>query len=263
MNRRDVLAGALGGAGLGLGASLVSDRLRPAAPPAPTPPPCPPPRTHLSFAQQGEDLAVMSLFETLRVARPSYIDIGAYDPVIGNNTYLAYLMGSKGVLVEPNPALTMRLKQVRPRDTVLNVGIGVTDQKSADYYVMAFDQENTFSKEHADELVRLRGPSALKKVIQLPLVNINSVLRDNFDKAPDFFSIDVEGMDLEILRAMDYGRFRPKVFCVETSELETGALEMDIVNFLKDKHYSVRGGSFVNSIFVDDNLIPRSHRKAA
>ena len=38
------------------------------------------------------------------------------------------------MLVEPNVALIPRLKEKRPDDIVLNVGIGLTDQAEADYF---------------------------------------------------------------------------------------------------------------------------------
>ena len=60
-------------------------------------------------AQQGEDLVVRSLCEHLELALRTYLDIGANDPVIGSNTYLPYLDGARGVLVEPNPLHCRRL----------------------------------------------------------------------------------------------------------------------------------------------------------
>src|SRR4051812_41063504 len=60
-------------------------------------------RARPSYAQQGEDLAVASIFGLLGVGRPTYLDVGAGDPVEGSNTYLFYERGCRGVLVEPNP----------------------------------------------------------------------------------------------------------------------------------------------------------------
>lgn len=171
-----------------------------------------------SFARQGEDVIIKSIFENhLKIAKPSFIDIGAYHPAYSNNTFRMYLDGSRGVLVEPNPAYTELLKAGRPEDKVLNIGIGITDEKEADFYV--FDQHsqlNTFSKERADEHISKYGPAVLKEVIKIPLVNINSVLEQYFEGAPDIFSIDVEGLDLAILETLDFSRFRPALFCVET-----------------------------------------------
>src|SRR5262245_33383940 len=92
----------------------------------------------LSYSQSGEDLIVSFLFQyTLGISKPTYIDIGAAHPTRFNNTYLFYRRGASGVLVEPNVTLIPALTSTRPRDTVLNVGIGVTDQDEANYYVCA------------------------------------------------------------------------------------------------------------------------------
>src|SRR3954453_21218777 len=76
-----------------------------------------------SFSQQGEDLIVESICGFLKIENPTYLDIGAADPIVSSNTYLFYRKGCRGVLVEPNPAFCRELRRVRPKDTVLNIGI--------------------------------------------------------------------------------------------------------------------------------------------
>ena len=84
----------------------------------------------------------------------TYLDIGANDPIMLNNTYLFYLRGCNGVLVEPNAALCERLRAVRPRDTTLTAGIGVTAAREADYFIMTNPALNTFSREEVDHQAR-------------------------------------------------------------------------------------------------------------
>jgi hypothetical protein len=226
--------------------------------------PLPPPKDdrwpRISYAQQGEDIIVQNIFETLEVRTPSYIDIGAYHPFINSNTFLLYRLGSRGVLVEPNPRYQDMLRAGRPGDKVLPFGIGVTDQAAAKYYVIRGNGlDNTFSKAQADELVRLRGPGTIEAVLELPLRNINTVLDENFPNGgPDFFSIDIEGLDLPILQTLDFSRHRPKVFCIETSMVGTGRVDERILSLMQQKGYVVRGGTFVNTIFVDAALLARS-----
>lgn len=219
---------------------------------APTSAPSSDPDRRGSYAQQGEDLVVNGIFELLGVASPSYLDIGAHHPSSNNNTYLFYLAGSRGVLVEPNPTYANLLRERRKGDTVVEVGIGISDEAEADYYVIAGDgQRNTFSKEQADELVKQKGRGVLVKVIKRPLVNVNEILAKHFAAAPpDFVSIDVEGLDLAILQTFDFDRARPKVFCVETSTL-SGSVNKAILDLMDAKGYAARGGSFVNTVFVD------------
>jgi FkbM family methyltransferase len=210
-----------------------------------------------SFAQQGEDLVVQNLLDVIGLQKPTYLDVGAYDPTIHSNTYLMYLEGGHGVLVEPNPAKIGRLERVRPRDRTLNMGIGMKAERyTADYYVIGGPSKglfNTFSKADA-ELVQsnTHGLHFIERVIPMPLENINTIMQQHFDGAPNFLSIDTEGMDLDILKTMDFDRYRPDVVCVETLEIGTDHVEMDTVRFMAGKRYSVRGATFVNTIFIDD-----------
>jgi FkbM family methyltransferase len=213
--------------------------------------------TKLSFAQYGEDLVAGGLLSALGVDKPSYIDIGAYEPIRSNNTYLFYRRGGRGVLVEPNVALTDKLRRKRPGDTVLAAGIGIDDNPEADYYVMSDDELNTFSKEQADRLTQ-ETTIKLIKVVKMPLLNINRVLAEHFGTtAPDFFSIDIEGLDFAVLKTLDFARFRPKVLCVETIITTTFKLEQEIFTLMAEKGYEPRGMTHANTIFVDKRLLEK------
>jgi hypothetical protein len=59
-------------------------------------------------------------------------------------------------------------------------------------------------------------------------------------------------MDLDILKTLDFERFRPDVICVETAKLPSNAVDVEILRFLESKRYSARGATFINTIFVDD-----------
>jgi FkbM family methyltransferase len=213
------------------------------------------PAGQTSFAQQGEDLIVETICKYLKIDEPTYIDIGAAEPVRNNNTFLFYQKGARGVLVEPNPSLVPKLRSTRPGDTVLGIGIGITDQEEADYYMIGGPGGfalNTFSREMAESYATKTGNyHYIEKVIKVPLVNINKVLAEHFDGAPDFFSIDVEGLDFDILKTLDFRRYRPQVFCVETLIYGSLQVEKAIVEFMQSKDYVPRGDTFVNTIFVD------------
>lgn len=214
------------------------------------------PRPFVSYAQQGEDYLMRDIFDHLvQIRQPTYLDIGAHAPIVNNNTYLFYESGSHGVLVEPNPAFTDLLKRTRPRDVVLDVGIGAAaEDREVDYYVIDGDdgQLNTFSPEEAklpDHHVR--------KVIRRRLVNVNHVLAQYFPNGgPDLLSTDTEGYDLTILRSLDFDRFRPRVVCVETSN-DRGELERPIVDLMRSKGYQIRAATWINTIFVDSRYLQK------
>ena len=210
----------------------------------------------LSYAQVGEDLVMWHIaYDVLGIKNPTYMDIGAHHPVINNNTFLFYERGSRGVLVEPNPALHEVLSAVRAGDKLLRAGIGPTKQSAANFYIIGGSQDgqlNTFSKDEADQLVtRSRGHYRIERVIKVPLLNINDVMREQWNAAPNVLSVDTEGFDLPILRSLDFKRFRPDVIVSETQELGGRHLEVETLQFMAQLGYDVRGGSFVNTIFVD------------
>lgn len=198
----------------------------------------------LSFAQQGEDLILANVADLFKLDKPSYIDIGAWDPIAGSNTYLFYRGGGRGVLVEPNPAMIGKLEDVRKGDAVVNAGIGVGGATDADYYIFQGDgQLNTFSKDQAEKWKAQLGPAFVKEVRKMPLLDINDVLKGHFDAAPTLFSVDAEGMDLGILQTLDFERWRPKMFCVETSVVGSWDASPDILKLMKAKRYQVREGT--------------------
>lgn len=210
--------------------------------------------TRFSFAQYGEDLVASSLFGSLNVKAPTYLDIGAYDPIDSNNTYLFYRRGARGVLVEPNVALTDKLKRKRPGDTTLVAGIGTSDVAEADYYVLSDDQLNTFDKEQVDRLTTLTT-TKLIKVVKMPLVNINRVIAEHFGgAAPDYLSIDIEGLDFAVLKTLDFARFRPKIICAETLITATTKHNPDTLALLASHGYELRGMTYPNTLFVDGRL---------
>lgn len=211
------------------------------------------PKGRKSFSQQGEDIVLYHLFHDLmKIQTPIYIDIGAADPVEASNTFLLYWTGGHGVLVEPNPMYVETLRRRRPRDIVVPAGVGVTDAPEADYYVIRGKPTlNTFSPQEADRLRATMGPDAVETTLKMPLISLNRLIARHLGKAPDLLSIDVEGMDLDILRTLDFAAYRPGAIIAETITMGGSGVNAEIVQFLLSKGYEVRGGSLVNTVFAD------------
>ncbi|MEJ7768914.1 MAG: FkbM family methyltransferase [Chitinophagaceae bacterium] len=211
-----------------------------------------------TFAQAGEDLIIHYLFTELGIKKPNYLDIGANYPVAYNNTYYLYHRGSRGVCVEPDPSLIPALETYRRNDVVLNVGVGITNESSADFYVFQVNALNTFSKEEA-EYRESFGTYKVQKVIQIPLVNINDLIKTHFTTKLNLLSIDVEGLDLAILESLDYELYRPDVICVETITYDEGKSAkkiQEILDFVRSKQYVIYADTHINTIFVSEHHYP-------
>jgi FkbM family methyltransferase len=216
-----------------------------------------------SFSQTGEDLIVSYLFHQLRIEKPTYLDIGTNYPVSANNTYFFYNKGFTGVCIEPDPEIYKVIKKKRPKDIVLNAGIGFDDSNSAELYIFPdpYSGWNTFSEEDAKYREKESGISILKK-IKIPLLSINSVIEKYLQPHPNFISIDVEGLDLAILQTLDFEKYKPEIICAETITFSTKNEEQKITtiaNFLQAKGYFVFADTHVNTIFCKKDAYKKIH----
>jgi FkbM family methyltransferase len=211
-----------------------------------------------SYSFLGDDLIVNYLFNSLGIEKPTYLEIGTNDPIVGNNTYLFYSKGCKGVCIEPNIAFYKEITKKRPRDIVLNIGIGFSDNDSAIFYVFPnqFNGWNTFSEKDARKKELESGSKASEVIV--PLKTINEIITKHFaESTPNFISLDAEGVDLDILQSLDFYRFQPDVICVETLSFSTknlGEKSRDIIDFVQSKGYFIYADTHVNTIFCRTGL---------
>jgi len=215
-----------------------------------------------SYSQCGEDVIVDRILTLVGEKDPSYLDIGASDPVNLNNTFFFYKKGCRGVNVEADPSLTRKLKAKRPRDINLNIGVGAQKGK-LDFYVMTSKTLNTFSRETAERYASY-GNNKIEMKLKIDVVNINEIVSKYFDSKPNFVSLDVEGLDLEILKSFDFKRFRPEVFCVETLTYTENNSEIkitEIIEYMKSVNYMAHSDTYVNTIFVDEDSWKERGRK--
>lgn len=204
-----------------------------------------------SYSQCGEDLIVNFIFNTLNVAHPTYLDIGAHHPKYLSNTHLFYRHGSRGVNIEPDPFLFRKIKKARRSDKNLNVGLA-SEAGQMKLHIFTSRTLNTFSEDEATKYVNGGHERIGSELIDV--LTIDSVMNQYFEVTPDFVSLDVEGMDLEILQSIDFSRFRPTVFCIETitySRTGEGEKLTSIDEMMADRGYLKYADTYINTIYVD------------
>jgi len=205
------------------------------------------------FSQFGEDASVASYLRAMGRTCSSYIDIGANDPVSHSNSYLFYRDGGRGTLVEANPEIARRLRRKRPRDSVVNVAVVPEGSGVIDLHVMDMDGLSTVSAEWRNSIARQAAANTVK-VVQVSVMAINDLLSANVGSEPiDFASLDIEGLDYDVLSAWDFDRWRPYLYCAETAEVSIDNYARDdrISNLMRDRGYHPLFNTFANTIFVD------------
>ena len=96
------------------------------------------------------------------------------------------------------------------------------------------------------------------------LSGINVILKEQFGTSkPNLVSLDIEGLDYEILSAWDFEFFRPEVFCVETltyTEDNSERKLVGIIDLMNSKGYRVYADTYVNTVFVCETAWARRLR---
>jgi FkbM family methyltransferase len=187
--------------------------------------------------------------------------VGTNHPLFLNNTYLFYKKGAQGVCVEPDSWLCKQIRQKRNRDVVLNMGVG-ENIGELDYYIMDVDTLNTFSKIDAEKYV-CEG-HIIKGVSKVKINSINRIIADNFLGHPNLLSIDIEGLDLLVLKSLDFLQYRPEIICAETLTYSRDGHEkkiQEIFDLLLEKGYFVYADTYINTIFVDKKSYADKNKK--
>lgn len=166
-----------------------------------------------SFSQKGEDVIIENQFGSK--LNGFYVDIGAFHPIQHNNTYKFYLKGWTGINIEPHPFQYDKFVKNRPRDNNLNIGISSQKGRMV-FHAFSTGALSTFSKTIAVNYQKIGYKESFQKRIEV------STLKEVFDKYItkniDFMSIDVEGMELQVLKGNDWIKYKPKIICIETSD---------------------------------------------
>lgn len=171
---------------------------------------------NLSYSLAGEDLLAARLLGTVENVR--YLDVGCLWPIDHSNTYLFYRNGGRGVCIDPNPALAAEFQEARPRDVFLNIAVGAKEEKRQ-YYMFGSVGLNTFSSSRAAWFAERsdKHPAfELRETIPLPVKRLDAVLADidvptRPDGRLDFMSIDIEGLEYDVLSEFS---FEPKPILV-------------------------------------------------
>lgn len=207
-----------------------------------------------TWAQHGDDLAVVNIFKLLGIEIPSYIDLGAHHPFRISNTALLYQRGSRGVNVEANPNLIEEFYKFRPDDINLNVGVGAASGELKFYMIDKWSGRNTFNKDLADKFVSENPQFSVTEVINVPVFSLTDIINLHLGGVfPNFLTLDVEGFDESILKSYDFkNNSRPDVICVETDLIGDDGYGDRICSYLLGANYFVYVRCGSNSIFVSE-----------
>jgi FkbM family methyltransferase len=216
------------------------------------------------YSQAGEDLIIQSLIYRLNYFKTNdhkksfelnnlrYLEIGANHPIATSSTYLFYLKGASGILVEPNPDLADLLRNVRPNDEVLSVACVDNDQLDGQLHISEASELSSLIPESPGRWI---NTFKIIKTIKCATTHVNNVAKIFWDKYANgkstFLSIDCEGLDFKLISALDLERFPFDIIQIEPGEpLAPKNLERIEGRLLKEG-YLLLCMTEVNAIFIN------------
>ena len=173
-------------------------------------------------SQAGQDLAVDQILGKLRGG--TFVDVGGYDGITGSNSlFFEHWRGWTGVLVEPVPS---NLEKARALRSCPCLGLAVAaNDGQADFIEIThgYTQMSGLAQSYDSRLLgQVRDDPRHKEVtLRVETQTLSRILTDNGLRHPDFVSLDIEGGEVETLKAFPFADHDVKVWAIENNTATT------------------------------------------
>ncbi|MDB6019874.1 MAG: Methyltransferase FkbM [Pedosphaera sp.] len=139
-----------------------------------------------------------------------FVEVGANDPQNSSQTWFLENKGWQGILVEPLSRFYTALCKARPQSRVFQVACGAPGHPpTAELFVGENSEHSSLRRNTVDAETRYVKAETVR------LLTLDELLAEAGHPQLDFVSIDVEGMQLEVLKGFDLARHRPRLLFVE------------------------------------------------
>jgi FkbM family methyltransferase len=181
-----------------------------------------------SHSQLFQDLFVHFF---LKKKNGLYCEVGALDGYnISNTYYLEKHLGWKGILCEPNKSYYNQLKKKRSNNVIIkkpvysenNINVLFAEHEGGRSEILEKNTKNNFSKNKSN-------------TYYLKTTTLNEIFSNHLKKNIDYLSIDTEGTEYEILKTLDFQKYKPNIITIEHNyEIKK---RKKIYNLLISKNY--------------------------
>ncbi len=202
-----------------------------------------------TLSQDKEDLFIKNFFK--KKNKGIYLDIGCFNPLLWNNTYLLYKKGWGGINVDIQKINIDLFNIARPGD--INICCALYDRKKfLDLYNLKGENNSavmTIDKSHAEKMKFLFKKKIIKKKIET--FTFSEIIKKHNIKFRniDFLNIDTEGSDFNVLKSINIQKYKPKLICIEISQFTKQRDKKKILNHLKLNDYKFIYKTSVSSLF--------------
>jgi len=206
------------------------------------------------YSQHGEDCLLWHFFQD--VSDGFYVDVGAFDGKHLSNTYVFDRKGWGGVCVEPEKAYFDLCQKAR---TAMCANVACVGDPSIDSLeFMTLDQGGLGSqaKEIFEQTKHKKKFSF--STTQVKAATLDQVLSECDAGQIDLLSLDVEGLEIDVLKGLNIAKYKPRILVIEANTPEAKA-KLDL--YLAAFGYVCAGNINVNQFYAltkDDVLALRA-----
>ena len=212
------------------------------------------------YSYGGIDSVVNNIFKNQK--NGFYVDVGAQHPIKNNNTYLLHKKGWEGINIDLDQKNINLFNVSRKKDCNICAAISSLEKDANLYYYHEGSPINTLSREIAD-----RQKAIIKETRAIRTKTLTSILENSKfkNKEIDFLSIDVEGVELEVLQGLNLNIYKPKIIVVELLDLDSKKLEIknlninnvinsEIYKYIEKNNYTMINWLHSDIVFVNNKF---------
>mmetsp|Transcript_7141 Transcript_7141/g.11256 ORF Transcript_7141/g.11256 Transcript_7141/m.11256 type:complete len:220 (+) Transcript_7141:674-1333(+) len=193
------------------------------------------------------------------------VDVGSVDGFSFSNTYFFEReLDWKGICVEPNSNTFETLRRVRSKSLSVNTCLDSLGGRNASFMQntghtrMLSGLVDYMSNEHKARIqseMQIYGGTST--IVNIPVRTLTELLEQNRMGHVDLLSIDTEGAELEVLKGLDFDKFKVDVIILEMLD-PTGEEAQAIVEFLTHRGYVKEGYVCQDQVFRHKEFTPQA-----
>lgn len=174
------------------------------------------------YSQNNEEKIVLDYFKN---HKGTFLDIGANDGITLSNTHRLALSGWSGVCVEPSPTSFGQLSRLyKDNQNIQCIPFAISNSPGKCKFYESNEHlgkgdYSLLSTLVKSEIDRWKGTQIFTE-IEVEAITVDRLLEISRIKHFDFISIDCEGLDYEILKALTPYITKTRMICVEWNSLD-------------------------------------------
>ena len=171
------------------------------------------------YSQNGEDFLLHKIFQN----KPTgfFVEVGCIDGRRFSNSVSFEEIGWKGMCIEAHAGYIELLKKNRPNSVICHCAAAEEDEHDVLFYANARGSLSTLDKSReaefrdnfGDYFTGFEEQNVRKR-------RLDSLFAEFGVNKIDFISIDIEGYEVEALKGIDFGKYKPLVIVVESDNLD-------------------------------------------